>query len=90
MRWYWGAGEKSGLFFLKFDAERVNIFRVWRKRRRDGLFDEDAGPPSERNEGLIVPTSEKEGFEVEAGWLYRIQIEGIQESDCTHSWYWKP
>lgn len=32
-------------------------------------FDEDAGHPRERNEGLILPTSEKEGFEVEAGWL---------------------
>lgn len=33
------------------------------------FFYEDAGPPGEPNEALIVPTSEKEGFGVEADWL---------------------
>lgn len=55
-------------------------------------FDEDAGPPRERKEELIVLLRRRR-LEVEAGrlagWLYRIQIEGIQEGDCTHSWYWK-
>lgn len=57
------------------------------------FFDEDAGPSRELKRGTNR-TFEKEGFEVEAGrldgWLYRIQIEGIQDSDCTHRWYWKP
>lgn len=56
-------------------------------------FDEDAGPPRERNEELIA-LLRRRGLEVEAGrldgWLYRIQIEGTQDSDCTHRWYWKP
>lgn len=53
-------------------------------------FDEDAGPPGERNEGLIALLRTRGLKSKQAGWLYRIQIEGIQESDCTHSGYWKP
>lgn len=53
-------------------------------------FDEDAGPPRERNEGLIALLRKRGLKSRQAGRLYRIQIEGIQESDYTHSGYWKP
>lgn len=52
-------------------------------------FDKDAGPPGERNEGLIALLRRRGLKSKQAGRQYRIQIEGIQESDCTHSWYWK-
>lgn len=44
-------------------------------------FDEDAGPPRERNEGLIALLRRRGLESKQAGRLYRIQIEGIQESD---------
>lgn len=53
-------------------------------------FDEDTGPPRERNEGLIALLRRRGLKSKEAGRLYRIQIEGSQESDYTHNWYWKP
>lgn len=41
-----GGLERGVDFFLKFDAERVNIFPVWRKEEDGWLFSyEDAGPP---------------------------------------------
>lgn len=61
-----GELERGVDFFGGFDAERVNIFPVWRKEEERWLFFyEDAGPPRERNEGLIV-LLRRRGLEVEA------------------------
>lgn len=73
-----GAGEER-TFFLKFDAERgSSIFSVSGGGGGGGMaFDEDAGPPRERNEGLIALLRRRGLKSKLAGWLYRIQIEGI-------------
>lgn len=42
-------------------------------------FDEDAGPPRERNEGLIALLRRRGLKSKQAGRLYGIQIEGIQD-----------
>lgn len=71
-----GGLERRVDVFLKFDAERgSSIFSVSGGRGGGMAFYEDAG---------IHRTFEKEGFgsrSMLAGWLYRIQSEGIEESD---------